>query len=71
MADDVHGRLTAVSEDLADRAMDLLRAALRTRDDEERVRLKVEEKRVTRARRSVDKAIALLAETNDADANED
>jgi len=49
-------RLEAISEDLGDRSMSLLREALETGDADA-----VEtEKRVVRARRAVDKAINLL-----------
>jgi hypothetical protein len=65
MADaaDIAGRLAAISEELADLAL------VRLRDAADEVRhggapdaaLVAEEKRITRARRSVDKAVVLLA----------
>lgn len=58
--DGIAATLRGASEDLADRALSLLREAMRADEDEERARLKSAEKRVTRARRSVEKAIALL-----------
>ena len=58
---DLVGRLRSVGDDLADTAVTLLREALRTDDDDERRRaLTAEEKRVTRARRAVEKAIREL-----------
>ena len=59
--DDIAERLGAEAERLADVAIDLLRAALHTDDPEEQAELRALEKRVTRARRSVEKAVALLA----------
>lgn len=62
MADveEVREHLRAAADGLADLAMDTLRAALRTRDEDERKELKVKEKRITSARRSVEKAISLV-----------
>ena len=62
MADveEVREHLRAAADGLADLAMDTLRAALRTRDEDERNELKVKEKRITSARRSVEKAISLV-----------
>ena len=48
------------ADGLADAAMDTLRAAMRTRDQDEINDLKAKEKRITRARRSVEKAVSLL-----------
>lgn len=58
--DDVRDRLRSIDHDLSDAAINALRAAMRTNDDEERERLRAEEKRITRARRAVEKAAALL-----------
>ena len=62
MADieEVRDYLRLAADGLADLAMDTLRAAMRTRDDDERNELKAKEKRITRARRSVEKAISLV-----------
>ncbi len=40
--------------------MDTLRAAMRSRDQDEITELRAKEKRLTRARRSVEKAVGLL-----------
>lgn len=58
--DGIGARLGAEAERLADLAIELLRAALHTDDPEEQASLRAQEKRVTRARRSVEKAVALL-----------
>ncbi len=47
-------------EELADLATDLLRMALDSHEEHERVRLAAQEKRVTKARRAVEKAVAEL-----------
>lgn len=65
--DSVEERLAQCSEDLAAAAMDLLRKAMRADDDESRAALIAREKRITRARRSVEKAITLLQGAKDAD----
>lgn len=52
-------KLQSLSEELADIAMDLLRNAMGA-EDHERVAAANLERRVTRARRSVEKAISLL-----------
>jgi hypothetical protein len=52
-------KLQSLSEELADIAMDLLRNAMGA-EDHERVAAANLERRVTRARRSVEKAINLL-----------
>jgi hypothetical protein len=57
-------RLDAVAEELADLAIDVLRAALERGDG---VR-PAEEKRLTQARRAVEKAAHLLRSTSGADA---
>ncbi len=59
---DIAARLTDISEELADLAIDRLReaaAAVRAGGQPDPV-LTAEEKRITRARRSVEKAAALL-----------
>lgn len=58
--DEVRDSLRLAADGLADLAMDTLRAAMRTRDEDERNELKAKEKRITRARRSVEKAISLV-----------
>jgi hypothetical protein len=58
-------KLRAMSEELADIAMDLLRNAVDA-EDHERVEAANLERRVTRARRSVEKAVNLL-ETQSSD----
>ena len=61
--DDIRKRLEAISEELADLAMDRLRESI----DAGGVELPVDERRLTRARRAVDKAVALLQEPDDAE----
>lgn len=58
--EDVRTHLRSAADGLADAAMDTLRAAMRTRDQDEINELKAKEKRITRARRSVEKAVSLL-----------
>ncbi len=53
---DLADRLEAIAEELADLAMDQLRSALESGGDA------TDERRLTRARRSVEKAVALLRE---------
>jgi len=62
--EDVRARLESIAEELADLALDRLRQASDTAstDAAERARLVAEERRITRARRSVEKAVALLDE---------
>lgn len=60
--DDVRARLESVAEDLADLALDRLRAAVDAADAGERAGASAEERRFTRARRAVEKAAAILAE---------
>lgn len=65
---ELHGiddRLASCAEDLAEVAVDLLRAAMRADSDEERAELVAREKRVTRARRAVEKAVGLLQNVNE------
>jgi hypothetical protein len=57
--DDLRARLESIAEELADLALDRLRQAAEG-DAAERDRLATEERRITRARRAVEKAVALL-----------
>ena len=60
---DIAERLSGISEELADLALDRLRHsadAVRSGGEPD-PQVTVEEKRITRARRSVDKAVLLLA----------
>jgi hypothetical protein len=66
--EDAADKLRAMSEELADIAMDLLRNAV-SAEDHERVEAANLERRVTRARRSVEKAVNLL-DTQGSDDNE-
>ena len=59
--DDIRARLEAISEELADLAISRLRESI----DAGGTELPVDEKRITRARRSVDKAVHLLSERDD------
>jgi hypothetical protein len=59
--DDIRGRLEAISEELADLALVRLRESI----DAGGTELPVDERRLTRARRAVDKAAAILAEPDD------
>lgn len=56
--DAIRDRLQSVADDLADAALERLRAAV---EDGEPVRA-LDERRLTRARRAVEKAIAVLGE---------
>jgi hypothetical protein len=56
--DDLRARLESIAEELADLALDRLRQA--ADEPAERDRLVAEEKRLTRARRAVEKAVVLL-----------
>jgi predicted phage gp36 major capsid-like protein len=58
-ADELRERLEDIGEALADLAMDALRSALEDGDADARAR----ERRLTRARRSVEKAAALLGDS--------
>lgn len=60
---DIRARLSAISEELADLAIQRLRESIDAGGHE----LPVDEKRLTRARRAVDKAAAILAEPDDAE----
>lgn len=59
--DEIRGRLEAISEELTDLAI----ARLRDSIDAGGTELPVDERRLTRARRAVDKAIAVLREPDD------
>lgn len=59
--DDIRGRLEAIAEELADLAIVRLRESIDAGGDE----LPVDERRLTRARRAVEKAIAVLSEPDD------
>jgi hypothetical protein len=58
--DELRERLEDIGEALADLAMDALRSALE--DGDGAAEAKAQERRLTRARRSVEKAAALLAD---------
>lgn len=60
--DDIRTRLEAISEELADLAIVRLRESIDAGGNE----LPVDERRLTRARRAVDKAVHLLAEPDEA-----
>ena len=59
--DEIRGRLESIAEELADLAMVRLRESIDAGGHE----LPVDEKRLTRARRAVEKAIHLLREPDD------
>jgi hypothetical protein len=61
--DEIRGRLEVIAEELADLAIQRLRESI----DAGGTELPVDEKRLTRARRSVEKAIAILKEPDDND----
>lgn len=61
--DDIRSRLEGIAEELADLAIQRLRESI----DAGGTELPVDEKRLTRARRAVEKAIHLLDEPNDDD----
>jgi hypothetical protein len=56
--DEIRGRLEAISEELADLAIVRLRESIDAGGGE----LPVDEKRLTRARRAVEKAVSILRE---------
>ncbi len=58
--DEIRGRLETISEELADLAL----ARLRDSIDAGGAELPVDERRLSRARRSVEKAIAILRESD-------
>jgi hypothetical protein len=59
--DDIRGRLEGISEELADLALQRLRESVDAGGGE----LPVDERRLARARRAVEKAIGILREPND------
>jgi hypothetical protein len=59
--DEIRGRLEIIAEELADLAIVRLRESIDAGGHE----LPVDEKRLTRARRAVEKAIAVLKEPDD------
>ncbi len=61
--DDIRERLEAIAEELADLAIQRLRESIDAGGHE----LPVDEKRLTRARRAVEKAVNLLREPDDLD----
>ncbi len=63
--EDVRARLESLAEELADLALDRLREA--SDSPEDRDRLVAEERRLTRARRAVEKAAALLSDRAEVD----
>ncbi|HMK10920.1 MAG TPA: hypothetical protein VK461_05040 [Acidimicrobiales bacterium] len=64
--DDIRSRLEVIAEELADLAIIRLRESI----DAGGTELPVDERRLTRARRSVEKAIAILREPDEADVRE-
>ena len=64
--EDIRGRLEVIAEELADLAIVRLRESI----DAGGTELPVDERRLTRARRSVEKAISILREPDDADVKE-
>jgi hypothetical protein len=64
--DDLIARLQSVSEDLADRAISALAEAARAGE----TRRPEAERKITQARRAVEKAIAILQRSNDLDSSE-
>ena len=61
--DEIRQRLEGISEELADLAIQRLRESIDAGGDE----LPVDERRLTRARRAVEKAANLLREPDDSD----
>ena len=61
--DEIRARLEVIAEELADLAIVRLRESI----DAGGTELPVDERRLTRARRSVEKAISILTEPDDAD----
>jgi hypothetical protein len=61
--DDIRARLEAIAEELAELALVRLRESIDAGGSE----LPVDERRLTRARRAVEKAVAVLREPDDAD----
>jgi hypothetical protein len=60
--DDIRARLEAIAEELSDLAIARLRESIDAGGSE----LPVDERRLTRARRAVEKAVGLLQEPDDA-----
>ena len=60
---EIRERLEAIASELSDLAMERLRESI----DAGGTELPVDERRLTRARRAVEKAAAILAEPDDAD----
>ncbi|HET9078779.1 MAG TPA: hypothetical protein VFN68_17720 [Acidimicrobiales bacterium] len=60
---DIRTRLDAIAEELADLAMQRLRESI----DAGGYELPIDERRLTRARRAVERAAAILAEPDDSD----
>ena len=70
MADDldaVRERLEGIAEELADLALDRLRQAAGADAEGEDGQAAAEERRITRARRAVEKAVAVLADRGNGD----
>lgn len=61
--DEIRGRLETIAEELADLAIVRLRESIDAGGNE----LPIDEKRLTRARRAVEKAISILREPDDSD----
>jgi predicted ABC-type ATPase len=61
--DAIRARLLAIADELSDLAMERLRQSIDAGGQE----LPVDERRLTRARRAVEKAAAILAEPDDRD----
>ncbi len=61
--DDIRARLEAIAEELGDLAIERLRESIDAGGSE----LPVDERRLTRARRAVEKAAAILREGEDGD----
>lgn len=61
--EDIRRRLEAISEELADLAIQRLRDSI----DAGGTELPIDERRLTRARRAVERAIGILGEANDAE----
>jgi hypothetical protein len=59
--DDIRQRLEAISEELADLALERLRESIDAGGSE----LPVDERRLTRARRAVERAVGILREPDD------
>jgi hypothetical protein len=60
---EIRNRLEAIAEELADLAIERLRESIDAGGRE----LPVDERRLTRARRAVEKAVAILSEPDDRD----